>query len=75
MDNSTVFEWLVKIKNLKAGKQSSPLVNIGPTSHKIIDTKKKEKLHTQLKASKSLNSRYFIDNFYCRKVIEICNFY
>jgi len=46
MDNSTVFQWLGKKQNLKAGKQSSAVVNIGPTSHKIIDAKKKKKLHT-----------------------------
>jgi len=46
MDNSTVFQWLGKKQNLKAGKQSSAVVNIGPTSYKIIDTMKKEKLVT-----------------------------
>lgn len=43
MVNSTVF---------KAGKQSSAVVNIGPTSYKIIDTMKKEKLQS-LKPSES----------------------
>jgi len=46
---------LRKKQNLKAGKQSSSVIN-GPTSHKIIDRKEKEKLHlhTQLKLSESL---------------------
>jgi len=44
MDNSTGFEWLAKKQNLKAGKQSSAVVYIGPASYKIIETMKKEKL-------------------------------
>jgi len=48
--NSAVFEWLEvhigKKQNLKDGKQRSAVVNIGPTSHKIIDTKIKKKFNT-----------------------------